>query len=403
MMRNWIGLFVLLAMFLAPAVAIAQDDPIALSEISRLLRDDKTPAEVMTVIRERGVGFRVSANSERRLEQWGFDGDQIDIIKRIAAGEDVPDEAEMPAEGEGDGEAGAEVEDEFGVGYPNPESFHEAEKTRVERGIGNANLGYERYEFTRITLYCTDRRARTLVPLLRELERNVIARFPENIANAIDMRSAHIVVIDGESEWQRWLESSFDSYEEDGITFTFVRGEEPKDSLSDGSGYLLNALGAIHADKHQSDESIERQVAYNFGHLMMNMAGGPEGPDGLVTGFGDLTETMAKGSPTVMVYSYVERELTGDDAWAASVGKRMSDGEIRSVLNVWGYSTDEMTPPQYAEAWSMVSLLCEAPDKFGQAVLAVQREEESMAQAVRDAYEITDDRLLQGWARYTQR
>lgn len=405
-LAGWV--FVLLALLCFAPGASAQDGegPLKLSDVNRMIRADQSPGDVVAAAAERGVAFEFSRSTLRRLEQWGFSEGQVDRLRGIAAGED-PGEA-MP-DGEGEDAADAGDEDDYPVGYRETDGTHEAEKARIERAIEAAALGYERIELSRVTLYCERRRARGLVEVLQRTERAVIARFPASIVNAMDPRSAHIVVVDGESEWARWLESYQASYEQDGITFPPTPEGDFKTRMANSSGYTNGNLAAVRGELFDGQESLNRSVTYHLGHIMMEMAARPEGyfkrteHDGLVTGFGDLIETMAMGSPSVMVYSYTERDLAAEGTWAQMVQKRFADGGITTVTDVWTYSTSSMEPEHYAEAWSMVSLLAEAPDKFADAVLRVQREESTMAAAVRAAYGLEDARLLQGWRQYAGR
>lgn len=404
------GLYLLLlaAVLLAPA-AMAQDGdgPMRLSEINRMIRSDQTPAQVIEVAAERGIGFELNRSTLRRLDQWGFSEAQVEQLRRIAAGED-PGDAEMD-EGEDAGEGDEGVADDYAVGYREGDGTHDAEKQRIERAIEAAHLGYERVELSRVTLYCERRRARALAELLAATERAVIDRFPASIANAIDPRSAHIVVVDGESEWARWLAAFQDSYEQDGITYPPTPEGDFKTRMASSPGYTTGIISAVRGDLMSSDEQLQRSVTYHLGHLMMTGASRPNGflerpaHDALVTGFGNLVETMAMGSPSVMVYSYTERELGGDESWAQRVQGRFRERKITGVTEVWTFSTDSMAPGQYAEAWSIVSLLSQAPDKFADAVLLVQQEETSMPEAVRTAYELEDARLLQGWQQWAGR
>ncbi|XAM00760.1 hypothetical protein OT109_05080 [Phycisphaeraceae bacterium D3-23] len=220
---------------------------------------------------------------------------------------------------------------------------------------------------------------------------------------------AHIVVVDGESEWARWLNAFQTSYEQDGITYPATPEGDFKTRMADSPGYTTGILSAVRGDRAQSREGLHRTVTYHLGHLMMTGASRPDGMfenaphDALVTGFGNLVETMAMGSPSVMVYSYTERNLNGAQSWPEMVAERFRAGKITTVISVWNFSTDTMEPEHYAEGWSMVSLLSEAEDKFAQAVLGVQRGEGSMAEAVRAAYEIEDVRLLAGWRQWAGR
>ena len=408
--RVWV---VLMGMVLALAVsvpAMADDKPVAMSEVGRLIDQDQTPQDILAVMAERGVGFRVSKTAVKRLEKWGFTEAQIELVRKIAAGEKVdldsePGHAEGEGEGEGAGEAdgAGDAKDAFGVGYPNPDDFHAAEQKRIERAIKNAGLGYKRIELTRCTIYCSERRVRALVPMLKKLEADLIAKFPDSVSNACSPKSAHIVVVDGVSEWRNWVQSCFDSYEKDGIRYSFGPEADPRPQLIAGGGYMLPYATATHADKLGNNEAVARNVAYSLGHLMMGQAGGAGQPDGLQTGFGDLAEAMAHGTPSVMVYSYEKRELEGEDAWKRTVAQLFKDKKIKGPAAPWTYETSTMKPEHYAEAWSLVSTLAEAPEKFAEAVGMVRNKEKPMADAVRKSYGMDDRKLMGIWHKWVNR
>lgn len=383
--------------------ASAQDRPIALSEARRMLDRGESRDEVIQAMAQRGVSFQMNANTQRRLNDWGFTDQQIALITRIAAGEAVDPgadpQADAPAD-EGEGPAPAA----FDVGYPNPAHWHASEQRRIVRAVQNAGLGYDRIELSRCTLYCTAARARQLAPMLRELEAALIARFPDSISNACDPRSAHIVIVDGESQWRNWVQSSFASYEQDRIRFSFgPDADNPGEQFARFSSYYLPDLAAMHADRAPDDERIARFAAYALGHLMMGQAAGPEQPDGLQTGFGDLAETMAFQTPSIMVFSYEERDLAQEQDWRAVVAQLFEARDITNTTRPWGYETSTMQPPNYAECWSLVSTLAEAPEQFAEAVGLVRNGEAEMAQAVTQVYRLDERRLMMAWHQFVSR
>jgi hypothetical protein len=250
-------------------------------------------------------------------------------------------------------------------------------------------------------LYCSDRRAKALVPMLRKLEADLIARFPGSIANASSPESAHIVIVDGSSEWTRWVDACFASYREDRINYKFGPDDDENHAMLKRSpGYMLPAMTATRGDKQPSAEAVSRLAAFSVGFLMMNQAGGEKQPDGLRTGFGDLAEAMAHQTPSVMVTSYGERDLQGEGGWAGVVAQRFKDKKIKDATDPWAYETSTMEVEHYAEAWSLVSTLAEAPDKFARAVETVRKQEKPMAKAINDAYGVNDRKLLEAWSYY---
>lgn len=389
--------------------AMAQDKkprPIAMSEVNRLIAGKQSTDDILKQMAERGVSFRVSTTASKRLAKYGFSDDQIELIRKIAAGEEVSLDEPAPAEegGEGGEEAEAEKAGDFPVGYPNSDGWHNAEKQRVERAVKAAGLGYKRIELTRCTIYCSARRATKLAPMLKQIEAGLIKRFPESLRNASSPKSAHIVVVDGESQWRNWVEACVDSYAKDGINFRFGNEDDPKQRLINGGGYMLRTLAAENANKSSSDQSVARFVAYSLGHLMMNQAGGSKVHNGLVTGFGNLTEVMAHRTPTVTVYSYIDREIGGaDGGWKGLTAKRFNDKQITSVSAPWGYETSAMKIEHYAECWSMVSTLAEAPDKFAKTVSMLREDATAMHLGVQEVYQLEDRKLLEAWYKYVSR
>ncbi|MEM6505683.1 MAG: hypothetical protein AAF711_09465 [Planctomycetota bacterium] len=367
-----------------------------MSEVARLV-DDQPPQDILVVMAERGVGFRITSSAEGRLKKYGFTEDQIDLIRKIAAGEEVDLDAE-PAE---DNAAGGDVvdADELKVGFPDPDHWHNAEQKRIERAMKNAGLGYKRIELTRATLYCNDARARKLVPILKKLEADLIKRFPQTISSASAPKSAHIIIVDGESEWGNWVDALMDSYAKDGMNFRFGNEEDPRAHLKRGNGFLLPACANAKVGT-RSDENVARFATYSLGHLMMARAGGKDQPKGLTTGFGDLAEEMAMRTPSVMIYSYEERDLKQDGGWKQVVKNLFKEKKINNVTAPWGYTTDTMKPEHYAECWSLVSMLSQAPDKFAEAVKIVREQGKPMNVALNDVYGMEDRRLLETWYKY---
>jgi len=404
-----LSLCLLLALLTPRPAAAESAKPIKMSEVSSLIKAGVSPEAVLEVMVKRGVSFRVTSTAERRLGKWGFSEAQIGLIRRLAKGERVDlDEVSGPAEdeppGEGGDDAGPGEPGAFPVGYPNPAGWHAAEQQRIERAVDSAGLGYKRIEFKRFTLYCNERRARALAPMLKKLEHQLIAKFPASIRNASSPKSAHLVIVDGQTQWSNWVDSVFASYKQDGINFSFGPGGDGMlDEVKKGPGFILPDCSVCNANTRSDDESVARYAAYSVGYLMMGEAGGKEQPKGLRTGFGNYAEALAMGSPSVMIYSYEKRDLGKADAWRDLVIQRFENKDIDGVSKPWNYDTADMKIEHYAECWSYVSTLAEAPDQFAAAVGMLRDGEAKMFDAVLKAYEVGDRDLLKAWYRYVKR
>lgn len=404
--RALVLLVVCAVCFVFSGVALANDRPVKMSELSRLV-EDQSPQDLLAVLAERGVGFRMSSAAEGRLKKYGFTVDQIELVRRIAAGEKVDlnqtpvkpesDDAVAAADGDAEKDAG-----KLKVGFTDPDHWHAAEQNRIERAIKDAGLAYKRIELSRVTLYSSDARARKLAPILKKLEGTLIKRFPASIASASSPKSTHIVIVDGESEWRNWVDALLDSYEKDGMKFSFGPDADAKTQLKQGSGFLLPACACAKVGT-RSDENVARFATYSLGHLMMARAGGKGQPVGLKTGFGDLAEEIAMGTPSVMIYSYEKRDLKQEGGWKDVVKRQFKEKKITNAASPWGYVTSTMQPEHYAECWSMVSMLSSAPDKFAKAVQAVREDETVMNAAVNEVYGVDNKKLLEAWYKHANR
>lgn len=336
------------------------------------------------------------------FSKWGCAGLVLAFMLAGTAGAQLggPTLPGLPDEKAGD--AGND-KGEFKIGFPQPKEWHDAEQNRIERAVKNAGLEYKRYEFGRFTLYCSNARSKSLVAMLTKLEKALVKRFPKTICNASSSQSAHIVVVEGDSEWARWVNACMDSYEQDGIKFRFGPEDDPRPKLIAGNGFVLPALCVARAGNGRSNESISRFAAYSVGHLMMGRAGGQKQPVGLQTGFGDLAEAMAHRTPSVMLWSYVERDLGQARDWRSVVKDKFEARKIQDPTDPWGYTTDSMQIEHYAECWSLVATLADDPKKFAEVVSMVRNGESSLSDAIREVYKIKDKDLLKAWYRFVSR
>ena len=393
-------------LLVAPQLAeAANDKPIKLSEVSTLIDAGVEPAAVLKVMAKRGVGFRISSSASRRLKEWGFTDEHLDLIERMSKGEKVDLDAKPEPAGGDDAkdEGGAEAAGDFPVGYPHPQGWHAAEKNRIERAMQAAGLGYKRIEFGRVSLYCNARRAGQLTPMLKNLEKQLTATFPASISNACAPQSAHIILVDGDSEWNNWVDAFFDSYEKDGIRFSFGPEVDARTQIKNGGGSYMPTVAMTNAGKMKNDEAVGRFAAYATGHLMMQMAAGMKQPHGLRTGFANYAEAVAYKTPSVLVYSYEKRDLGQGNAWKNSVLQRFNNKEITKISKPWNYSTSDMKFEHYAECWSYVSTLAAAPDKFAKAVGIVREGKSGMFDAVNETYGMKEIDMLKTWYKFVSK
>ena len=126
-------------------------------------------------------------------------------------------------------------------------------------------------------------------------------------------------------------------------------------------------------------------------------------PDALATGFGNLAETMMFNDQYITVQSgYSHREIDRDSlTWSALVQQQFKLNQIGSIQNVLAYSTSNMQLRNYAEGWSLMSMLAEDEEKLA-TLIELLAEEEDPYEALSKAYESDDEQLMKRWRRYAR-
>ena len=389
--------FALVLCFLvAPPLAEASDDgPVRLSDISRMIESGMSPGEVLVVARERGAEIRMTPTARRRLAGWGFNEEQVELARRIAVGLTVELPGD-PVDAEGEEAGPAPLPTEFPIGYATSAGEVEAQQERIRRAFQGARLGYEVYPFERFSLYCSRRRAEQLVPALRELERDLVDRFPESIANATQPRTALLIVVDHSNDFKKMIEAIVASYRVDWPSYASLWDWQ---QISRWKYWVSRSVTLIDGGAYRERDDAMRYLSFGLGYMMMSQVSRGTAPGALVSGFGNVVEVMVVGSPSVTLDPYFESEEEKIIDWSRFVRGQVAEEKLPTVREVLDFERRSMEPSHCAVSWAMTSFLASRPDALFEAVYRSIDEEVSPLDAVLEAYGIEEDPLQATWVR----
>lgn len=393
------------------SAAIADARPITFLEIRFHKSQGKSHDEIVEIIKDRGLSFKIDATMKGRLGKLGFNDKHFEALRSLekpgAKPEGPPPGGEKP-----DNQKPAKPDAAKPDDAPKPEigprfdaMFGRTEK-QVERTMKQCGVDLQRNRTKHITLVAAKDTAAKFLPLISKLEGKLARRFPEPIASGVDRRAANIALLKTRPEYEYWVKTLFKVLREDGVMFQQVAEGDIESRMLKSSSFFLRGVYSVCLEE-MSEERAGRGVAFAVGFQYMRQLSRYEAPDAIATGFGDLAEVMAFGSPTVMVTSgYTERELArGITPWTQIVRGLFAARKIASVQNVLAYNTESMEVAEYATAWSLVEALATNPDKLAKLTTELRNSAVAPWENLRQVYGQPDKPLeeqafLKIWARF---
>ncbi|MEE2706674.1 MAG: hypothetical protein VX988_06460 [Planctomycetota bacterium] len=393
------------------SAAIADARPITFLEIRFHKSQGKSHDEIVEIIKDRGLSFKIDATMKGRLGKLGFNDKHFEALRSLekpgAKPEGPPPKGEKP-----DNQKPAKPDAAKPDDAPKPEigprfdaMFGRTEK-QVERTMKQCGVDLQRNRTKHITLVAAKDTAAKFLPLISKLEGKLARRFPEPIASGVDRRAANIALLKTRPEYEYWVKTLFKVLREDGVMFQQVAEGDIESRMLKSSSFFLRGVYSVCLEE-MSEERAGRGVAFAVGFQYMRQLSRYEAPDAIATGFGDLAEVMAFGSPTVMVTSgYTERELArGITPWTQIVRGLFAARKIASVQNVLAYNTESMEVAEYATAWSLVEALATNPDKLAKLTTELRNSAVAPWENLRQVYGQPDKPLeeqafLKIWARF---
>ena len=357
--------------------------PVTLDEIRELRRERTGHAEIVDLIAKRGLGFELDRDTERILRRLGFRRANLTRLKTMRAGEIAG------------ADAGPNVAPQRD---PRKETEYQHFAERIERIRNRSQTDTVTVRSEHITLICNKGLAARVLPDVKRLEQLLAKRFPAPLGLGPDRRVANIALFPTRYEYEKWIRAMFQVYEEEGIHFT---GMDALNRAMRTQRYLVRGIFSCCLEKTAALQ-VRHSVAYAVGYHYIEQLTESRAPAALMTGFGNETEVMLLGRPSMMLNSgYAERELGGRrNPWATIVMQYFTQNKVPPVADVLEYQTSAMELPQYAQCWSLASLLATGSKEFAALVLAMHNGEPALA-AIEKIYGVSTDELHERWRKYS--
>jgi len=396
------------AALLLGSVASAEE-PITLDEMRALRKERKRPHEILKIVEERGLAFSIDRPTERKLKYLGFSRRQLTQLKDIAdrQAEDTLNDAEPSGPEKRRDEALEENGQDLGLDPPQTEEegdrptdpFVRIVDKEIKQIIEKSGTGVETEEGKHTRLIGKRKLLTKYIPVVKRWEEKAEKRFPDPLGGQIDRRGVNIALFESKYHYQRWVQAMFQVFEEEGVEFNDP--DPAKRAMKTSSFFVRGIFSAYIAD--DSPEVINHRIVFGSAYMGILQLSQDNIPDALATGFGNLAETMMFNDQFITVQSgYIDRDLKRDrKTWPERVQSQFKLNKIASIQNVLAYTTRSMQLPQYAEGWSLLSLLAQDEDKLVQLVGRFAKNEDAY-EALSEVYEIDDQKLLKRWRRYAR-
>jgi len=416
--------FLLLALSVAalwPALqaAAAEDGPLSLDDIRDMRRQRMTVKKIADAIEARGLDFTVDDDAAKKLRSFGFSGKLIGELKEKygegkgivqpgggveEGGEAKPDEEDQKGakgvkgvKGAKGAKGAAKAQGKARVLDAQTEADYAAFAERIDKIVKQSGTPVKPHKAKHTTIIANPRIAGMFMPDVNRVETLIKGRFPEPLATGVDTRANNIALLETRYEYEAWIKAMFKVYQDEGFMFG---GMDPLGTALKTNAIFIHGIFSVCLEGRQPDDA-RRAVAFAVGYQYFRQLAGEKSPDALQVGFGNITEAMMFREPGTMVLSgYTDRQVGGAPIrWADVVRQQFAQNQIGSVANALAYSTETMQMPQYAESWSLTSLLATEPSNFAELVTKLG-EGAPAADAIKDVYGVTDEQALTQWRKY---
>ena len=375
----------LAAGLLAAAAALADEPPLSLDAIVEMRANRTTTLLILKELRARGRAFDLDEAAREKLGELGFNRRQLAVIDKVERAEGV--EEEGGDEAAAAGPAAIEL---------SPEDTARLERidaivTQAVKAAGGITV----VETARARLLLGPGVPPALADDARKLEQLLAKKFPGPLATGIDKRGVNIAVFLGQSEYTDWIKALEKAFTDNGVGFNNDGMSFQQRALSSPAVYLdgITTMRVTGQPEDARRTVVHAAAFHGLGQLTRRHCG-----DALQSGFANVAETMVFGSPSITVAGgYAGREIGAANAsWDQMVKQRFADGTADTVGQVLGCTFDVMEVPQYAECWSLATVLCMKPEQFSQLVLDLRGGGQPLA-AIETIYESTEAALTEGW------
>jgi len=384
----------------SPLATAAPLEPMSIEEVEEQRQKRVALMTVFRAIKTRGRTFNLDEATRDRLKKVGFTDRLITAMESIEkiGGSAVPDDTTAPEPAPPGGDPPAEKKP-AGLKIEAQDEARLATYERIIKAtIQECGLRLTTADSDHTRLIGMGPIIGPFLGDVKKLEAILDKKFPEPIASGVDRRGSNIAIFASKSEYAAWTRTLLKVCSEQGMQ---IEGQNLLETALNAGSFHLGCVYSMCLES-MTPEEARRKVAFCVGFQSMMQLTREKAPDALQTGFGNITEVLMFGSPSVTVWSAYSggRQGAGPGAgWAQVVRNRFAQRQITGILQVLGYTVDAMEPPQYAESWSLTTLLASAPDRFSKLVLALRGGEEAL-DSIQKTYEQDEPTLLKTWFQF---
>ncbi len=397
-------LLILLLILTSLGTAVHADDataPLTLDDIRKLRQDQKPHDEIVALAAERGLAFDVTGPVRVQLNRMRFTTAHIEALRE--ARESGPGGAAPATDDEEQAEAPKRtVNPNAPLGPRKPDAWHAMHEEIVKEIIKRSNARVGIFPAHSFNIVASEATAREHMSDATRIQQMLGRAYGGVFKSGLDRRSAHIALLDDNYQYQQFIDAMFDVLGEKGMKF---EGQDPKGMAKNAASFSIGTMAVINLSKIQRGKASRTAVVYQIGCMMMKQLTDGRATDAMVTGFGNVCETLLYNQPSFTTVSYEPRNVNGADSWANLVRTLVRENRLARPHDVLQtYSTASMQMPNYAEAWSLMTLLSRERDKFEPFVVAVRDAPENtpVISTVEEVYKIPEPKLHEGWKRFAQ-
>lgn len=378
----------------------------------------QTNEQILEAAATRGLAFEVDREAEMRLRRMRFTTEDVERFKQIrlhppqatggdggagGAGGAEPDDHDAGAAGgaagprpaAGGGEGQRDVNPDAPFGPRKPDAWHDQYLKMATDMARTSGLNIGPHETANVILWASNRTARAHVGDLNRLQQILAQQYGGLFASGLDKRSAHLVLIDNDYDYQAYVVAMFKVFEENGVRF---QGQDPVNMARQAAAFSTGNISVINLGKVEAGERSKAILIYQAGRMFINHLTEGRATDAITCGFGNVCEVIMYNKPSATTQSYDLRQLEQAGEWVQIVRQRMRANEAAAPSQIIrNYSTDSMNIPQFAEAWSLIQSIATVPGRFEKAVKAIRDGGEPF-ETILQIYEMDEQKWREHWA-----
>ncbi len=392
----------LVALLLVGPLAGAEEGPLSIDDMRALRKERKRPYQIMKLAEERGISFLIlDKETERELRKIGFSRTHLRKLREISGRTSGSDTTSDGPKQRRDAALKKEEKEAAPQLPPDPDRDARMDRMdqRIQKIIKSSATGVKLDEGHHTRLISKGKLGPKYLKVVRRWEQMAAKRFPNPLGGHVDRRGINIALFNSRYDYQRWVKAMFEVFEEEGTKFNSPNAAE---RASKTKSFFVRGIFSAHVADDSHDQ-ISHLVAFASAFMAIQQVSQDTIPDALATGYGNLAETMMFKDQYITVQSgYTQRKIDREAmTWDELMKKQFKLNQIASVQNVLVYTTNSMQLPQYAQGWSLMSLLAGDEKKLAEFITRLS-EDEDPYEALSAIYEMDDEAMMKRWKNFAR-